>query len=40
MFNLFDRKYSDPAAFDPALPTRDRLEQDGRTFRIKAIYHF
>lgn len=40
VFNLFDRKFSDPAAFDPALPTRDRLEQDGRTFRIKAIYHF
>lgn len=38
--NLFDRKYADPVAFDPAVPTRDRLVQDGRTFRVKAVYRF
>ncbi len=40
VFNLFDRRYSDPAALDIAVPSRDRIEQDGRTFRIKAVYHF
>ena len=40
LFNLFDRRYADPAAFDPAVPARDRLEQDGRTVRVKAVYHF
>lgn len=40
VFNLFDHKYADPAAFDTTVPTRDRFEQNGRTFRVKAIYHF
>lgn len=40
LVNLFDREYFDPAAFDPDVPTRDRFEQDGRTFRLKAVYHF
>jgi iron complex outermembrane receptor protein len=40
VFNLFDKKFSDPAAPDLGVPTRDRFEQDGRTFRVKAVYHF
>ena len=39
LFNVFDRKCADPAAFDPAVPARDRLEQDGRPVRVKAVCH-
>lgn len=39
-YNFFDRKFTDPAAFDVTLPTRDRIEQNGRTFRFKAVYRF
>jgi outer membrane receptor protein involved in Fe transport len=40
VFNLFDRKFSDPAAPDVTLPERDRFERDGRTYRLKAVLHF
>ena len=44
LYNLFDRHYDDPAATDPQLVaagmTRDRFEQDGRSFRLKAIARF
>ncbi|WP_374681777.1 TonB-dependent receptor plug domain-containing protein [Accumulibacter sp.] len=40
VFNLFDEKFTDPAAPDLGVPSRDRFEQDGRTFRVKAVYRF
>jgi iron complex outermembrane receptor protein len=40
VYNLFDHKYADPAAPDLGVPIRDRFQQDGRTFRVKAVYHF
>ncbi len=40
VFNAFDRTYADPSAFDPAVPARDRITQDGRTFRVKAVLKF
>ena len=40
VFNLLDRKFADPAAPDLGVPMRDRFAQDGRTFRVKAVYRF
>jgi iron complex outermembrane receptor protein len=40
LYNLFDRKYSDPVGFDSGVPARDSMEQDGRTVRLKAVWHF
>jgi iron complex outermembrane receptor protein len=40
VFNLFDRRYADPVAPDVAVQSRDRMEQDGRTFRIKVVHRF
>lgn len=40
VFNLLDRRYSDPAAYDPAIPERDRFPQEGRTFRLRMSYRF
>ena len=37
VYNLFDRKYSDPGA---AEHVQDLLKQDGRSFRLKLTYHF
>ena len=37
LYNLFDTKYADPAGPDF---TQDTIEQDGRTFRVKATYRF
>jgi outer membrane receptor protein involved in Fe transport len=38
MYNLFDRRYSDPVAQDPAVPLRSVVEQDHRVFRLQALY--
>jgi iron complex outermembrane receptor protein len=38
VYNLFDRKYFDPA--DLGDPNRDLMEQDGRTYRVKAVFRF
>jgi outer membrane receptor protein involved in Fe transport len=39
LYNLFDRRYSDPADID--VPGgRELLEQNGRTWRLKAAYRF
>lgn len=40
VFNVLDRVYANPAAEDVSVPTRDRLVQNGRTFRIKAVHAF
>ena len=40
VYNLFDRKYADPVAFDVGVPTRDVIQQDGRNFRFKLTYRF
>ncbi len=40
VYNLFDRKYVDPVALEPALPQRVGIEQDGRSFRFKLQYWF
>ena len=40
IYNLLGKKYLDPTLFDPANPNRDRLEQDGRSLRIKLLYRF
>lgn len=40
LYNLFDRRYADPVAFDPTVPTRDVVQQNGRTFRLKLEHHF
>jgi iron complex outermembrane receptor protein len=37
IYNLLDKRYSDPA--DPGF-TEDALQQNGRTFRVKATYLF
>jgi len=37
IYNLFDKKYSDPAGAEHA---QDRIEQDGRNFRFKITYVF
>ena len=37
IYNLFDREYADPVSDDF---TQDTIEQDGRTFRVKATYKF
>jgi iron complex outermembrane receptor protein len=37
IYNLFDKSYFNAALLDPP---RDRLEMDGRTFRLKAVLHF
>ena len=37
IYNLFDREYADPASDDF---TQDTIEQDGRTFRVKATRRF
>ena len=40
VYNLFDRKYADPVAFDVGVPARDVIPQDGRNFRFKLTYRF
>jgi iron complex outermembrane receptor protein len=40
VFNVFNTKYADPVLFDPLLPDRNRVAQDGRTFRVKGILYF
>ena len=40
VYNLFDRKYADPVAFDVGVPQRDTIRQDGRSFRFKLTYRF
>ena len=40
IYNLFDRKYADPVAFDVGVPARDVIQQDGRSFRFKLTYRF
>ena len=40
LYNVFDNRFYDPAAYDPGVPSRDRFAQDGRTFRVRAVYHF
>jgi iron complex outermembrane receptor protein len=37
VYNLLDRHYSDPSSF---FHQQDLIEQDGRSFRLKATYHF
>ncbi len=37
VYNLFDRRYSDPA---PPFFREDTIPQDGRTFRVKLTYRF
>ncbi len=37
IYNLFDHRYSDPVAVDF---TQNSIPQDGRSFRVKATYHF
>ena len=38
VYNLFDREYFDPA--DLGDPSRDLLEQNGRTYRVKTVFRF
>ena len=37
VYNLFDTRYSDPGSFNHV---QDKIEQDGRTFRVKLQYRF
>ena len=37
VYNLFDKKFSDPVSFDF---TQDAIQQDGRSFRVKLTYRF
>jgi len=37
VYNLFDRKFSDPVSLDF---TQDAIQQDGRSFRVKLAYRF
>ncbi|MEO1356409.1 MAG: hypothetical protein AAFW48_11560, partial [Pseudomonadota bacterium] len=37
VYNLFDRRYADPAGPEQPQPS---IEQDGRTFRVKFTYTF
>jgi outer membrane receptor protein involved in Fe transport len=39
LYNAFDRRYSDPADIDIA-SGRELMEQNGRTWRVKATYRF
>ena len=39
IYNLFDKKYSDPAAAEHR-PFLDKIQQDGRSFRLKITYKF
>ncbi len=39
VYNVFDKKYGDPSAGPPEF-VQDVIEQDGRSFRVKLIYHF
>jgi iron complex outermembrane receptor protein len=40
VYNLLDRRYSDPATQTHIAHAQDLLEQDGRTFRVKLTYRF
>jgi len=41
IYNLLDRKYSDPATQGQGRPhLQDLIEQDGRAFRVKLTYRF
>ena len=41
VYNLLDRRYSDPATQTPDRPhAQDLIEQDGRSFRVKLTYRF
>lgn len=40
VFNLLDNRYYDASAFDPTVPTRDRFAQNGRSYRLKALFRF
>ncbi|TAK99302.1 MAG: TonB-dependent receptor, partial [Verrucomicrobia bacterium] len=37
LYNIFDKKFSDPVSPDYL---QDTIQQDGRTFRVKLTYHF
>jgi iron complex outermembrane receptor protein len=37
LYNVLDRKYSDPAS---RFHQQDTIEQDGRSFRLKLTYRF
>jgi len=37
LYNLFDRRYADPAGPEVLMPA---VQQDGRTFRLKLTYTF
>ena len=37
VYNLLDQRYHDPVAGDF---TQDSIQQDGRSFRVKATYRF
>jgi iron complex outermembrane receptor protein len=40
IYNLFGKRLFDPAGFDPSVPTRFEIEQDGTTVRAKLAYRF
>lgn len=40
IYNLFGQRFADPVAFDPNVPTRDVVQQNGRTFRFKLEQRF
>ena len=40
VFNLLNRRFADPVGLDPGVPARDRIIQDGRTFRLAVSYYF
>jgi outer membrane receptor protein involved in Fe transport len=40
VFNLLDKRYTDPSAYDPGVPARDRIPQEGRSFRFGISYQF
>jgi iron complex outermembrane receptor protein len=40
VYNAFNERFYDPSGPDPALPNRDRLEQDGATWRLKFTTRF
>jgi iron complex outermembrane receptor protein len=37
IYNLFDKKYEDPSSTEHV---QDKIEQDGRNFRVKLTYRF
>lgn len=39
-YNLFDKKYADPAGDDLAAIGLDAINQDGRSYRFQLTYHF